>query len=164
MDSEATDHPQRARAAEIVYRQLAVRDRTRAELERTLSGREIPAEVTAEVLDAFERAGLVDDARFAAQYMERSRPARGLSRRGAALKLKRAGVDPAVVAQTLQNVDEADERAVALELARKKARTTRGLEPRVRERRIAAALARRGFTAGLVLDVTRAALQEERSD
>lgn len=145
-------------AQAIVYRQLAQRDRTRAQLAKKLAERDVPEDVASEVLDAFEASGLIDDARYAGRFAELSREQRGLSRRGIAAKLKEAGVDPEIVGDVLERYEEASERDVALELARRKASSSDGLDREARFRRIAGFLARRGFPSGIVVSVTNEVL------
>ena len=61
-------------------------------------------------------------------------------------------------------VDRSDEREAAEALARKKVRTMARLEPHVRRRRLAGALARRGFGSDVVSDVLREVLEGDGDD
>ncbi|SNU00644.1 regulatory protein [Ruaniaceae bacterium KH17] len=148
-------------AQAIVYRQLAQRDRTRAQLAKKLAERGVNEAVAAEVLDSFEIAGLVNDANYAERYAEYGRTERGLSRRGISAKLAEAGVAPELIADALESYEAEPEREVALELARKKAPSSHGLDRDVRFRRIAGFLARRGFPSSIVVSVTREVLDNE---
>lgn len=148
-------------AQAIVYRQLAQRDRTRAQLAKKLAERDVNEEVASEVLDSFEATGLVDDARYAERFAELSRGERGLSRRAISQKLVSAGVAPELVEAALDSYEDENEREVALELARKRASSSVGLERDVRFRRLAGFLARRGFPSGVVVSVTREVLDQE---
>lgn len=143
-------------AQAIVYRQLAQRERTRAQLAKKLAEREVSDEVAERVLDSFEVAGLVDDARYAQRFAELSRQERGLSRRMIGMKLKDAGVAPELIDSSLDGYQ--DEHGVALALAARKAESTEGLDRDVRFRRISGFLARRGFPSGVVVSVTREVL------
>ena len=113
------------------------------------------------VLDRFEEVGLIDDAAFAALWVQ-GRRQRMTSARAMRRELHAKGVDAAVIAEAMPDA-EADYEA-ALALARKKIRTMGGLEPQVRYRRLAGALARRGFAPGLshrvVTEVTGAASED----
>lgn len=148
-------------ARAIVYRQLALRARSRAQLLRKLAERGIPEGIAATVLDRFEAAGLVDDAAYAEAAVRSRRDQRGLSRRGLAQTLRADGVDAEVAEAALAGVSRDDELRTAVELARKKAATTRGLDRLVRERRIAGMLGRKGYGGDVVLAATRQALAEE---
>lgn len=143
----------------IVYRQLAMRDHSRGQLQKKLNSRGVDPEVASEVLDQFEEAGLVDDASFARTFVERSREPRGLSRRGVTAKLRDAGVDADLVAEAIEAIDDESEYELALDLAVRKARSTRGLDRAVRERRMAGYLARRGFGSSLVFRAVKEALR-----
>lgn len=148
-------------AQAIVYRQLAQRDRTRAQLAKKLVERDVNDEVAAEVLDSFEERGLIDDAKYAARFAELSREGRGLSRRAIARKLTDAGVETHLIDEALGGYEDETERDVALGLALRKAESTAGLDREVRFRRVAGFLARRGFPSGVVVSVTREALDSE---
>ncbi len=136
-------------AREIALRQLAGRARTRAELEKALAARGVPSEASSEVLERFEELRLIDDAGFARAWAE-GQQRRLKSTRVLAQELRTKGVDPETVAEALDELEpDADYRA-ALALARKKAPAMAGLDRRVRYRRLAGALARRGFASGVV--------------
>jgi len=97
-------------ALEVALRALRVRDRSVAELERRLTERGFSPEERADALAALERAGLVDDARFAAAR------ARALAERGAgdALirhALREAGVPADLAEEALRDLEPEAERA-----------------------------------------------------
>lgn len=97
-------------ALEVALRALRVRDRSLAELERRLAERGFSPEERADALAALERAGLVDDARFAAAR------ARALAERGAgdALirhALREAGVPADLAEEALRDLEPEAERA-----------------------------------------------------
>jgi regulatory protein len=76
-----------AEAKDAALRLLAVRARSRGELERRLAQRGFGEAVVAAALDRLAEAGLVDDAAFAAAYAE-SRAARGADARVIASELR----------------------------------------------------------------------------
>ncbi len=117
------------------------------------------AERAAEIL---ERVGLIDDERVAQAH------ARSLVRRGGvgarrieqALRAKGVGGEAARRAAT-EALDGTDPMEEALAFARKKARTlVHRVEREVAERRIGAALARRGFDAGICREAAKAAVDQ----
>ncbi len=129
-------------------RLLAARARSRAELAEAMAKKDVPADIIDEVLDRFEEVGLVDDAQFAALWVE-GRQRRMKSGRVLRQELRRKGVDDEVITEALDEApDDADYEA-ALAFATKRVRGMAGLEPQVRYRRLAGALARRGFAPGL---------------
>lgn len=108
----------------------------------------VPDDIAGEVLDRFEEVGLVDDAQFAGLWVE-GQQRRMKSTRALRQELRLKGVEAEVIDEALaETADDADYQA-ALALAQKKIRTMGSLEPAVRYRRLAGALARRGFAPGL---------------
>ncbi|GAB3624867.1 hypothetical protein GCM10027418_29520 [Mariniluteicoccus endophyticus] len=137
-------------ARQIVLRALTMRAHSRHELAETLRKKEIPAESIERVLDRMDEVGLVDDEKFAASWVESRQQRRHLSRRALRDELTRKGVDREVVDQALAEVDPSDEHAAALALAEKKLRSMGRLDAAVKRRRLAGALARKGFSHGIV--------------
>ncbi len=131
-------------------RKLAAQARTRHELERVLRRQQVPEEVARDVLDRFGEVGLVDDAQFARDWVESRRVRRGLSRRALQRELQGRGVDRDAIDEALAPVGREEELAAARALAQRKLRSMAGLDPQVRHRRLAGALARRGFGGSLV--------------
>lgn len=144
-------------AREIALRQLTVRARSRSELEGALRGRGVPDEAINSVLDRFTEVRLVDDAAFAAQWVEAGQR-RQRSRAGLRHELRGKGVDADTVREAVASVSDDDEYAAALALARKRAAGLSGVEPPVRLRRVLGALARRGFPPGVAHRAAREAV------
>ena len=65
-----------------------------------------------------------------------------------------------IAEEALAEVSSDDERRAAFELARKKARSTEGLDYEVRRRRIYGALARRGLSPDQTMSAVRAVLDD----
>ncbi len=59
-----------AKARDTCYRLLAVRARTRLELEQALRRKEIPDDVARTIIDKFDAAGLIDDQAFAESWVQ----------------------------------------------------------------------------------------------
>jgi regulatory protein len=150
-------------AREIALRQLTVRQRTRAELQAALARRNVPEDAAREVLDRFTEVGLLDDAAFARDWVAGgARRSRG--RRVLARELATKGVAPELIEDALAATDPHDDLEVALALARRKLRTMDGLDRQVRFRRLCAALERRGFPRGVIIDVVRQVLDGDAGD
>ncbi|MFD9692975.1 regulatory protein RecX, partial [Kitasatospora sp. NPDC059088] len=156
---EQTDPETRAR--DICLRLLTGTAKSRKQLADALRKREIPEDVAEQVLTRLEEVGLIDDAAFAAAWVESRHAVRGLSRRALAQELRTKGVAADLVEQALVQVDHDDETDAARALVERKLRSTRGLDPQVRTRRLVGVLARRGYSEGLAFRVVRAALEEE---
>lgn len=136
-----------------MLRQLSVRARTRHELAEILRRKGIPDEAAGNVLERMGEVGLVDDAAFAEAWVDSRQQRRHLSRVGVRQELHRKGLDRELINEAVSGISGDDEYAAALALAEKKLRSVRGLEPPVQRRRIAGALARRGFGSGITNQV-----------
>lgn len=148
-------------ARSIVLRQLTAAPRSRHQLAEALAKRDVPEDVADRVLDRFTEVGLIDDAAYAEMLVRSRHTERGLSRRALSLELRRKGVSPEDSAVALDQVDDEDEEQAARALARKKLRSTRGLEREVRLRRAYGALGRKGYGGALVSRVVREELAAE---
>lgn len=140
-------------ARAIVLRRLTLAPRTRAELERSLRDRLVPDEVAETVLDRFTDVGLIDDTQYAVSFTDSRRRRGGWSRRAIAAKLAQRGVPRDIAEEALSQVNADDELTTALDLARRRWPRTAGLDQHVRRRRMAAMLARRGYSSGTVSTV-----------
>jgi regulatory protein len=150
-----------SRARDICLRLLTGTARTRKQLADALRKREIPDEVADEVLSRFEEVGLIDDAAFAAAWVESRHNGRGLARRALAQELRTRGVANTVVEEAVSQLDADDEASAARALVDRKLRSTTGLERQTRMRRLVGMLARRGYSEGLAFRVVREALDAE---
>lgn len=147
-------------------RLIEQRDRSVAELRRRLTDSldegDDPALVEA-VIDRCLRAGMLDDARFAHEWV-RQRAAN--QRRSVAVlrrELREKGVAAPVIEEALEQVSEADQDRVLGELVTKKAGTVKTVPADRRDydralRRIVGVAARRGFPQGRSLTAARQAL------
>lgn len=158
-DLESPDADPVAVAREIALRQLTVRARSRTELARALARKNVPEDTAREVLDRLVEVGLVDDAVFARDWLAAG-DRRQKSRRALLAELSEKGVDRDVIEAAVAELDGDRDLAVARGLAERKARSLAGLDPQVRYRRLAGALARRGFPSSVVAQVTREVLAD----
>lgn len=146
----------RALAEETAYRLLAVRLRSRQELIGRLRRRGIASEIVDAVAAHLEAQGLLDDRRFARAWIQ-SRMA--LHRTGP-LRLRHElagkGVAREVIAGALgEALNDTDEGALALQVARARLRRYRGLPRDVIYRRLAGVLQRRGFSTAAISRILR---------
>jgi regulatory protein len=146
-------------AREIALRQLTVRARTRVELARALARKGVPEDVATTVLDRLTEVGLIDDAVFARDWLAAG-ARRQKSRRALLAELAEKGVERDVIDEVVQELDGDRDYVVARGFAERKAASVANLEPPVQYRRLAGALARRGFSASVVAQVTREVLAE----
>jgi regulatory protein len=136
---------------------LAVRQRSRRELERRLVQAGFgPEDVSAE-LTRLEAVGLIDDEAFAKALVEARTGSRGDSRRVVAGKLAQAGVAPDVARAALDETSDSEQER-ADRLAESRAPRLDGLEPRAAFQRLYGFLARRGYPHDVSRTAARRAL------
>jgi len=105
------------------------------------------------VVGAMIALGAVDVAQFARQFIRSKMSGAGLSRRRLQSELWRRGVARDVIDAALAEVlveDEVDEDAQIAQVAAKKLRTLRSLDPATMRRRLYAFLARRGYESSAI--------------
>jgi regulatory protein len=127
-----------------------------------MARREVPDDVASAVLDRFTEVGLVDDAEYARMLVRSRHDDRGLARRALGDELRRKGISAELAAAALAELDPESERATAQRLVARKLASTRGLDTQVRVRRTLAALGRKGYPPGLVMEVVRDYLAREQ--
>jgi regulatory protein len=155
-------------AREIVLRQLTASAKSRQQLEDKLADKDIPEPVARAVLDRFEQVELVDDQAFAQSYVRQRAESRKLARPALRMELQRKGVDRELVEQALAQRSDEDERADAVELARRKLPSGPALQEQLADReakqklirRMVSALARKGYAPGLAFEVVRGVLED----
>ena len=164
VESDHADADPASVARTIVLRKLAVQARTRHELAKALAARQVPEEVASDVLDRFTEVGLVDDATFAQDWVESRQQRRHLSSSALRRELQTKGVDRDLVDTALGQVASEDELSAAQALAEKKLRSVTGLPREVQYRRLAGALARRGFSGGITASVVGPLLDAHQAE
>lgn len=151
------------KATEAALVLLEVRARARREIETRLAQKGYDEEVITQVLEKLTRLNLLDDAQFAAQWVEaktRVGGSRPVGRRRLSSELFGKGVAKEQIAEAVEKVTNDDELALARAAAGKKVRVV----PTDREalqaerRKLMGFLQRRGFGWETVKQVTREAL------
>jgi len=150
-----------AQARQICLRLLTAAPRTRAQLARALQRKGVPAEAAEAVLGRFADVGLIDDAAFARAWVESRHYSRGLSRRSLSAELRRQGVDHEEIREAVSTLDPEREVSTARHLVERKMTATRGQPSETRVRRTAGALARKGYSPGLVFRLIKEHLEQE---
>ncbi len=155
-DAEPITDPDAAREAAL--RLLERSRRTRDDLARRLREKGFPPATIDDVLDRLTQVGLVDDVEFARAFLAGrwGRRPSGLRRLEQQLRAKGVGDEAVSAARALIEAREGavDEVTAAHRVVEQAARRYAKLEPRVRQQRLYALLARRGFDG----DVIRRAL------
>jgi regulatory protein len=141
-------------------RLLAVRPRSRAELEQRLL-EDADAHVVGRALERLEELELVNDHEFARLWVEQRAGTRG--RTVLTQELRRKGIDPEI-AEAAVGVAAASEEARARALAAGRVARIAHLPLPTQARRLEQMLLRRGFDAETVMDAVRRVLPPEGWD
>ncbi|WP_137826355.1 regulatory protein RecX [Brevibacterium sp. 2SA] len=151
-----------AKAKKTALNMLAMRDHSSTELREKLAKRDFDPSAIDRLITKLEGSNLLDDTEFARRFAKAQREGKKLSRSALRRQLSRKGIDEDTIAGVVDEVDGGaeGEESLARDVAEKKARSTRGLDHEVRERRILGMLARRGFSSTICLKVTREVLAE----
>jgi len=150
---EAADDPEVVR--EMALRHLDHRPFGIAELAAVLVRKGANPDVVDDVLGRLAGVGLLDDQKYAADLVEMKHAARHMSRRAVALDLARRGLSSEVVAAATADLDDESDWVGAREVATRQARRLAGLNNATAWRRLAGALARKGYSPAVVSGVTR---------
>lgn len=139
---------------------LAARARSKHEIEQKLLQAGYRPCTVEMVIYKLEREKLLDDADFARQWVE-SRSSHNLGRSRIAQELRRKGVSQEEAENALASIDDDDQLSGAIALAEKAAARIKPDEDiRKARNRIAAMLARRGYS----WDIAKEAIQQAISD
>lgn len=142
---------------------LAVRPRSRRELERRLlAARFEPGEVE-DVLVRLERVGLVDDEAFARQFAEHRFGSRGEGSRAVMHGLRAAGIASSLAETVAQDVQGDDEERAA-DLARSRVSRLAGVPAEKAFARLSSLLMRRGYGPEIARSAARKALEIQVAD
>ena len=136
---------------EVAYMQalrfLDYRPRSRAEVRRNLEKHSIPSDVINDVFKRLERSGLVNDERFAQDWVENRSEFRPRSRRALAFELHQRGLDDSSIEKALVGLNE---EALAYQAAVKQSRRFEGMPVRDFNNKLGSYLARRGFSYEII--------------
>lgn len=140
---------------------LAVRARSRAELEKRLGEKGFRLEVSAAALDRLAEVGLIDDTAFAEQWVHERHTYSGRGKKALQRELRDKGVAPGAAENALAAVTDEAERGRATDLVRRKLATlSRDLDRDKAVRRLVGMLARRGYDQSTAFAVVTAELAD----
>lgn len=145
-------------ARAVAFRYIGYTPRSRAEVSRRLERGDFPPDVAAKVVEECEARGWLDDAAFAQRWVEDRADRKRYGKSRISAELRRKGVDKETVEQSLDTVNEEDEKRRALEAARTKWRLQEGesagsAEFLAEKRRVMQFLQRRGFSWHIIMQV-----------
>jgi regulatory protein len=161
---EAGHASREAVARQICLRMLTAAPRTRAELAAALRRRGVPEDTAEAVLGRFSDVKLIDDAAFAAAWVETRHHGRGLARRALEAELRQRGVPQEDIKTAVSGLDPRQEIATARGLVERRLASTRGQPLTARIRRLTGLLARKGYSPAIAYRVVREALEQEGLD
>lgn len=131
-------------AREAAFVMLDYRPRTKKEISDGLKRKGYSDEVIASVTERLLELGLIDDEKFAEQWVSSRISSRPTGRARMAWELRSKGVSQEAVEKALSEVDEEDEVRMAREIAAKKMNSI-SLDDDKARRKLAGFLRRRGF-------------------
>lgn len=144
MKSGAASDRQKVRDA--AFRLLAVRPRSRKELDTRLSMKGYPRDLIDDTLNDFAGKGYQSDEEFARLYAQEKWRRRGWGPRRLKMELAGKGIAAELIEQTIADtVGDADLVSDLLPLARKRWKASAGLPDAKRKRRLIGFLQRRGY-------------------
>lgn len=141
---------------EVVYLKtlnfIQYRPRSSQEIRRYLMKHNTPEPVVEQTVERLQRAGLVDDARFAQAWVENRTDLRPRSRQALAFELRQRGINSQTINDALEEIDDD---TLALDAARKQARRYQELEWQDFRQKMCSFLARRGFNYSASMEATK---------
>jgi regulatory protein len=144
------------KAKNMAMRLLSGRAYTQREIQDKLISKGCGEQAIVETLKTLNRLGLIDDRRFARQFVEERMRLKPAGRMFFSRDLKRRGVPEAIAVEVLDEIfSEADPQATATDLLIRRAHRYRGLPRDKALSRMYGFLGRRGFDAS----IARAAAQ-----
>ena len=148
---------ERAATAQAL-RLISRRPRSEQELRQAWDRRAVALEAQAAALEHLRRTGQVDDAAFAATWIENRDAFRPRSVRALKSELRRKGVDESAIATAVEGLDETE---AAYRAAQRFAQRCAGLPEQEFYRRLGGQLARRGFTWEIIRAAVRRVWAEQ---
>lgn len=143
-------------------RLLGVQERSEADLRVRLL-RYGPPEAVEEALGRLRVLGYVNDRRFSENFTEQRALEDGMGARRVGFELRRHGIGGELLAQSVDRAAQAEEDG-ARRVAERMTRHLASLPAEVRARRLAGALARRGFRSDVIARILRETAREAAGD
>ncbi len=132
---------------------LSYRPRSIAEIERNLRKYKVPEEIIPAAIERLKKQNFVNDQEFAKMWVENRNTFRPRGKRALRLELRQKGISDENIQPILD--DLVDEESLAYQAGIKKAQKLANLEWQDFRRKLAAFLARRGFSYGIISPLLR---------
>jgi len=150
---------QEADALRQAFDYLGGRDRTETELRRRLAGRRFPQPIIATVLERLRSKGLIDDRRYAREYVRTQSARRGLGPRALRGRLAQLGLASSTVSEALtEALPDEQQESIAQTLARRRLSRLRSADGEDVRPRLYQFMVRRGFDPDLAARVVDSVL------
>lgn len=121
---------------------LSYRPRSINEIRKNLANRDIPEGVIEETINRLQKNSILDDHKFALEWIENRNAFRPRSRSALRLELRQKGISDEVIQTVLNDIND---ESLALQAARKYMRRLEGLNQIEFRKKLSAHLVRRGF-------------------
>ena len=146
-------------AMRSALRLLAYRPRSEGEIRSRLSRKGVLPDVIEDTLEHLRTSAFLDDAAFAATWVERRNQTSPRGRRLLEMELRRHGIDQAPAREASEVVDENE---AAYRAGQKRTRSLREDDPVRFQRRLSEYLQRRGFGYEVIKGVVKRLLDERK--
>lgn len=148
-------------ARAIVLRKLSASAKTRAELEKALAERNVPADIATAILNRFAEVGLIDDQMYAAVFARSRHEHNGLAARAISYQLAHKGIGQSEIETAVADLTPEVEAAAAIKLAEKKLKSLRNVDTTKKLERIVGFLGRKGYSASICYSAAKQVLKED---
>lgn len=142
---------------DVAYRYLAYRPRSEHEVRVWLARKGFSQRIVQSTVSTLKKKGLLDDAAFARFWRESREASSPRSRAALRSELGQKGIDPDVVAQALDGMDD---ESAAYRAAKKRASRLAGMDRADFRAKLSAALMRRGFSYDVTVHTVNRLWQE----
>jgi regulatory protein len=146
------------RCLNAAFQFLSYRPRSESETKVRLQRRGYADEEIERVIAQLRRLNLIDDTVFAEYWKENRNSFRPRSQRLLKMELRRKGVEPEIINEAVEDVDETDN---AYRAAASKARTISTADYQVFRQKLGGYLQRRGFGYGVINNTIKKVWQEK---
>jgi regulatory protein len=155
VDLQADDTRERAYQQALLF--LSYRARSEKEIRQNLKKHEISEAVIEGTLEQLRQAGYANDEQFARAWVENRSTFRPRGRRALRMELRQKGLDDSIIDSVIAQVDDD---SLAYAAGEKKARKLKGLEWPEFRKKLAAFLARRGFSYATIPPIVQQLWEE----
>ena len=153
-----------AKAYDKAVRYLSYRPRSTAEVRRALEEAKFAPEAIEETLARLGDQGYLDDAAFAAYWVENRQRFRPKGEQVLRQELRQAGVEKEIIDESLSGLDSNEAAYAAAQSRASRLAVLAAEDPAAFKRKLSEFLLRRGFTYDVVRDVVARLLREMKED